>query len=251
MVALLSGAAALTGTILSVPLAATLGGVALFGSVAYIGYKSVPPKAMRASQFLNQQISIEDLLSLDEKIVRVVVVGASQSGKSTFLKRAQHRSAVPSRTNTVRAEMLMLPGDPPHYVALLDADGKEYVQQFEVSKEADFLILFVDHNASSVESLKSDERLADHDRFIEQIEPVIKRGTRLARLHLLFNKRDLWEAGQQSSELEQWFQNHVAAWKRIQVANELTFSIHSNNNAQDMAGMMENIRDFVADRNKA
>lgn len=176
------------------------------------------------------------------------MVGASQSGKSTFWKKAQHLSKIPPRTNTVQAEILMLPGDPPQYAALLDADGKEFIQQFEILKDADFLILFVDHNTGSTDPLKSIERLADHDRFIEQIEPVIRRGSTLPRLHLLFNKRDLWQNGSETLELNQWFDKHVADWKRINIASELTFSVHSNNNTHDMANMMEAIKEFVAAR---
>lgn len=248
MVALFSGAATLTGAIAAAPVATAIAGAALAGSVIYVAYRSIPPKSFKAAQLLGKQLSLEDLTSLDQNLIRVVVVGASQSGKSTFFLKAQQLSKNSSRTNTVQAEILMLPGNPPQYVALLDADGKEFVQQFEILKDADFLILFVDHSISATDPSKSADRLADHDRFIEQVEPVIRRGRQLPKLHLLFNKRDLWENSAEAPELLQWFDNHVADWRRINIASDLTFSAHSNNHTNDMANIMEMIRNFVSSR---
>lgn len=248
MVALLSGAATITGAIAAIPMATGIAGATLVGSILYVAYRSIPPKSVQVSQLLGRQLSLDDLASLEENLIRVVVVGASQSGKSTFLKNAQQLSTNSSRTNTVKIEILMLPGDPPQYVALLDADGKEFVQQFEILKDADLLILFVDHNASATDPSKSIERLADHNRFIEQVEPVIRRGRPLPKLHLLFNKRDLWENGTEAQQLSDWFDNHVSDWKRINIATELTFSSHSNKDTSDMANMMGIIRTFVSSR---
>lgn len=248
VVALISGGAAVTGLIVAAPIAIALGGVGIGGAIIFAGVRSLPPKLRTVADSLGQKLPLEDLATLDHPPIRLAVVGATQSGKSTFLSTTQHSAKSPTRTNKVQAEILMLPGNPPTYIALLDADGREFVQQFEIIKEADLLIVFVDHHISATEKIKSEERLAEHNRFIEQIEPVLKRIVPPPKIHLLFNKRDLWESGPDSAELMQWFQRHVADWKRINITNEFSFGFHTNNSTDDAAEIMGIIRGFVASR---
>lgn len=247
MFGLVGGAGAVAGTFASLPVATLVGGTIVVGAIIHAAWCSFPGKSLSVSEALGRKLSLAELDSLDECLLKLAVVGASQSGKSTFLNSVQHLSQSSSRTNTVQAEILMLPGHPPKYIALLDADGKEYVQQFEILKAADFFIIFVDHNISSTDGLKKVERLAEHDRFLEQVEPLL-RGRSIRKIHLLLNKRDLWEKGQDSVELTEWFERHVQEWGRMKIANEVTFSVHSNKDTQDMAKMMEFIRGFLSGR---
>ena len=250
MVAMIAGGgAALSGLIVAVPVATAIGGAVLVGAVIFAGVRSFPPKLSTAAESLGQKLSLEKLATLDHPPIRLAVVGATQSGKSTFLKSTQHSAESSTRTNKVEAEILMLPGNPPACIALLDGDGKEFAQQFEIIKEADLLIVFVDHNVSATNKIKSDNRLAEHDRFIEQIEPVLKRRSSRPKIHLLFNKRDLWESGPDSAELINWFQRHADEWNRIGITNDFSFGFHTNNTTADTAKMMAVIRDFVANRN--
>ena len=245
-VAAASGMTALGGAIVAGPLGAIVGGIGLALSLAYAGFKSVPPKSRASADLLGQHLPLDDLFSLEPPPLRLAVVGASQSGKSTFLSALQHSPKPPARTNKISAEILMLPGNPPKYIALLDADGAEFLQQFEIIKEADFLIFFVDHNETSEYSIKSSDRLAEHDRFIVQVEPALKKRGPLPKVHLLFNKRDLWENGTDSAVLRQWFESHAADWQRINVATDFTFGFHSNEKPQDIAKMMEIVRNFTS-----
>jgi len=247
MVGLLGGAGTVAGAFASMPIATIIGGAVVGGAIIHAAWRSIPVKSLSVSECVGRKLSIAELDSFEDSILRLAVIGASQSGKSTFLSSAQHLSQPSSRTNTVQAEILMLPGHPPKYIALLDADGKEYVQQFEILKAADFFILFVDHNASSTDGLKMAERLADHDRFIEQVEPLL-RGRSLKKIHLLLNKRDLWEGKSESVELMSWFEKHVQDWRRMGVADEVTSSVHSNKDTQDMAKMVEVIRVLLSGR---
>ncbi|HBE9178344.1 TPA: hypothetical protein KNH08_001192 [Serratia fonticola] len=248
MVALICGGAAVTGLVVAAPISTALGGVGIVGAIIFAGASSLPPKLRTVAESLGQKLPLEDLATLDHPPIRLAVVGATQSGKSTFLSTTKHSAKSPTRTNKVQAEILMLPGNPPAYIALLDADGREFVQQFEILKDADLLIVFVDHHISATEKIKSDERLAEHNRFIEQIEPVLKRRVSPPKIHLLFNKRDLWESGPDSAELMQWFQRHVTDWKRINIANDFSFGFHTNNSTDDTAEMMGIIRGFFESR---
>jgi hypothetical protein len=249
MVAVIAGAATVTGLIFAAPVAIAIGGVGLGGAIIFAGVRSIPPKLSTAAESLGQKLSLEKLAKLDHPPIRLAVIGATQSGKSTFLKRTQHSAESSTRTNKVEAEILMLPGNPPAYIALLDGDGREFAQQFEILKEADLLIVFVDHNVSATQNIKSEDRLAEHDRFIEQIEPVLKRRLSRPKIHLLFNKRDLWESGPDSTELINWFQRHADEWNRIDITNDFSFGYHTNNTTADTAKMMDIIRGFVANRN--
>ncbi|HJE67220.1 hypothetical protein [Pseudomonas oryzihabitans] len=248
MVALISGGAAVTGLIVAAPVAIALGGVGIGGAIIYAGVRSLPPKLRTAAQTIGQKLPLEDLASLDHPPIRLAVVGATQSGKSTFLSTTKHSVKPTTRTNKVQAEIMMLPGNPPAYIALLDADGREFVQQFEILKEADIVVIFVDHHVGATVRDKSEERLAEHNRFIEQIEPVLKRIASPPKVHLLFNKRDLWETGPNSADLKQWFDGHVAAWQRINLTNDFSFGFHTNNSTDDTAEVMGIIRSFVASR---
>lgn len=249
MVAVIAGAATLTGLIVAAPVAIAIGGVSLGGAIIYAGVRSIPPKLSTAAENFGQKLSLENLAALDHPPIRLAVIGATQSGKSTFLANTQHSTETPPRTNEVEAEIVMLPGNPPAYVALLDGDGTEFAQQFEIIKEADLLIIFVDHNVSATQNIKSEDRLAEHDRFLKQIEPVLKRRLSRPKIHLLFNKRDLWENGPDSAELINWFQRHADEWDRIGITNDFSFGFHTNNAAADTAKVMKIVRGFVANRN--
>lgn len=221
-------------------------GVAI--AVVYAGIKSYPAPKKSPADLIGKKLSFEDLVQLDTNPLLLAVVGASQSGKSTFLSTAQHNKKPSTRTNKVQGEIMMLPGKPPDYIALLDADGKEFYQQFELVEKADFIVLFIDHNKSSVDKQMSEERLKEHDNFIEQVEPVLKKRKNLPKIHLLFNKRDLWENESDSDYLKSWFEKHAAEWKRRNISKEFTYGYHTNMTTDDTATMMEVIRGCVKER---
>jgi len=247
MFALGSSAAALVGAFVAMPLV-ILGSVGLGGVLFYAGLKSIPPKVRSSSELIGSQLLLEDLSEIDPPILKLAVIGATQSGKSTFLAALQHSARAPTRTNRIYAEILTLPGSTPKFVALLDADGQEFYQQFEVIKKADFIVFFVDHNISSTEKNRAVERLAKHEEFKSQIEPVLRERKTSLRFHLVFNKRDLWEDSENSTELQKWFETQCLDWEKILKNDTFTFSLHSNKSVSDTAEMMEIIRQFSFNR---
>lgn len=248
MAGLISGGIAVTGVVLSAPIATGLGAFGFIGTLCYLGVRSFPKKMPQPAKMVGQELSLEELASVEPAPVRLAVVGASQAGKSTFLQTTLHADKAIARTNRVSAEMLMLSGDPPLYVALLDADGTEFVQQFEIAKEADFLIIFVDHSVSSTDLGMSESRLSDHRNFIAQIEAVLKRRESIPKLHFLFNKRDLWESGTDVNALTEWFETTVSEWRRLNLAQDFSYSLHSNREQSDIAKLIKEIRTFVSHR---
>lgn len=246
-VGLLSGLATMTGLVVAAPMATAIGGVGLLGAIIFAGRQSIPPKMRLAAHSLGEQISLLQLAEIDPPPFKLAVVGASQSGKSTFLSAAQH-SPSPNRTNRIYAEILMLPGNPATYVALLDADGAEFIQQFEILKEADLIFIFVDHNATPNFSGKSDERLKEHDVFIRQVKSAIKRRKILPDVHFLINKRDLWQSGSDAPELTSWYERHVEGLGDGNYALNFSCSMHSNWQTNDLTALMALIKKLISQR---
>lgn len=248
MTALVSTFIGLTGVVIAAPVVTLLGGVGVGGAVVYAGFRSFPPKIKTPAQLVGTQLSLAELHHLDPTPLRLAVIGASQSGKTTFLLNALHRPQTSTRTNSAYAEILMLPGDPPAYVALLDADGEQFVQQFEIAQMADLLIFIVDHSDIAFDPSMSAGRLTDHDKFFSQIESVLKKGMARPKAHLLFNKRDLWEGGTDAPALIKWFESHVDEWKKFGFVSDLSSGFHSNKRTDDMAVVIELIRKFASKR---
>jgi len=131
------------------------------------------------------------------------------------------------------------------YVALLDGDGGQLFQQFEIAKNADFLLVFVDHNDGDDETRRSMERITDHDMFLKQLESVLKDREPLSRLHLVLNKQDLWQKSKSAKELQEWFLEHARQWERIGIAKNITYDIHSNKSPSDVSQIIQHIREEV------
>lgn len=200
----------------------------------YAAIRGVPPKMRQASEFVGQNVSLETLQSINPPILKLGIVGYTQSGKTTFLKQALQQITETNRTSNVYATILTLQTSPTKYIALLDGDGEQFPQQYQVAADADILIVLVDHNQGNNMTEKSLDRIEDHNRFLKQLEYYIRSNKPLEKLHLIMNKRDLWESSTNSKELREWFENHVNDWKRSNIAKEVTSSIHSNLIANDM-----------------
>jgi len=247
-VALAGGLAGAGAAVVAAPLVAVVGGLVLGGALLFAAVKSFPPLRKTAGEMLGQKVTLDLLADVDPPPLRLAIVGSTQTGKSTFLSAAQQKAPTNSRTNKIYAEIMILPTNPPTYAALLDGDGKAFIQQFEIAREAEFLIFFVDHNNSATDGKKSDARLAEHDQFIAQMETTIQSTKRVPRLHLLLNKRDIWQNGGDERELEVWFKKHASEWKRLSLSDDFTSDTHSNMITSDGAKVMEQIRTYAASR---
>ena len=215
-----------------------IGGVTAGGALVYAACRGIPPKMLSAAELVGTDVPLRMLEAIDPPILKLGVVGTTQAGKTTFIQKALHRPPGTTRTNKVYAAVLALQTSPTRYIALLDGDGEQFPQQFEVSENADFLVVFVDHNQSDDGVAKSKDRLDEHDRFLKQLEFHIRRRGKLSRLHLLLNKRDLWERSKGAAELEQWLASHAQRWQNANMATETTLGIHSNMVVDDIGSVV-------------
>lgn len=222
------------GATVAAPVVLALGGATIGGAVVYAGYRGIPPKMLVASELAGSNVSLDALKDIDPPILKLGIVGYTQSGKTTFLKQSLQKSPKTTRTSKVYAAIMALQTSPTVYVALLDGDGEQLPQQFEVAERADFLLVFMDHNQGDKKVAKSKERIEEHDRFLKQLEFHIKKGGTHARIHVVMNKRDLWEQSKSADELLKWFGGHVNQWERVGVAAEITSDVHSNIIAADI-----------------
>ncbi|MEN3756541.1 GTPase domain-containing protein [Aeromonas veronii] len=195
--------------------------------ILYAVCRSIPPKLKSASEFVGQDIAIDELDDIFPPILKVGIVGSTQSGKTTFLRQALQKAPETTRTNRVYASIVALQKAPTKYIALLDGDGDQFSQQFQVAEHADLLLVFLDHSLGNDSIEKSTVRIEEHDRFIKQLISHIKNG-RIRRAHVLLNKRDLWETADDVSELKQWFEVHIQQLRQLGCIEHVTSDLHSN-----------------------
>jgi GTPase SAR1 family protein len=222
------------GATVAAPMLLITGVVTIGGAILYAGYRGLPPTLIPAKELVGKIIPLETLNSIERPVLKLGIVGTTQSGKTTFLKQVLQQPTETSRTNNVYASIVTLQTTPAEYIALIDGDGYQYDQQFQVAEHADFLIVFIDHSLGNQETNLSSNRLDEHDRFIGQLEPHTKRKNQVTKIHLLLNKRDLWQKSEDAEALTKWFENHASSLKKSMFPTEVTSEVHSNLNASDI-----------------
>jgi len=234
------------GATVATPIVIGVGGATVGGALVYAACRGIPPKMLSATDLVGIIIPLEALDRIDPPILKLGIVGYTQSGKSTFLKNALQKVPEVERTDKVYAVVITLQTSPPTYVALLDGDGEQLPQQFEVAENADFLLVFVDHNYGDDTTAKSKARIGEHNSFLKQLEFYIKKREPLPRLHIVLNKRDLWEKSKNANDLQEWFSDHVRQWKKVRIAENITSDVHSNMLSNDVNKIIHHIREQVS-----
>ena len=229
------------GATIAAPVVITIGGVTIGGALLYAGYRGIPHRMLSASEIVGTSPTLIELEDINPPIFKLGIVGYTQSGKTTFLRQALHQEPGTTRTSKVYATILALQSSPVTYVALLDGDGEQLPQQFEVAEKADLLLVFLDHNQGDDNIAKSKERLEEHDRFMRQLEFYMSRRKPLTHLHLVLNKRDLWERSKGADELRDWLAAHVSHLKGANICSDITSDVHSNLIASDISKMVRQI----------
>ncbi len=84
-------------------------------------------------------------------------------------------------------------------------------------------------------------RLEEHDRFIQQLEFYMRRRPPFKHLHLVLNKRDLWERSRKADELRDWLTTHALHLKEVNIASNITSDAHSNLIATDIGKVVRQI----------
>ncbi|HMU05634.1 MAG TPA: GTPase domain-containing protein, partial [Saprospiraceae bacterium] len=167
--------------------------------------------------------------------------GASESGKSTLVKRLISQPPENVRTSEVYATVFVLQSVPQKYVALIDGDGSQYYQQFKVAEYASSLIILLDHNISDKKIETNIDRIKEHDNFLYQLEAILKKDNKLSSLkyiHFLLNKRDLWENATDVKTLENWFSDVTTRWKNFGFSIDITSTHYSNKFPDDLVTLI-------------
>ena len=243
LLAILGIAFSSLGVVFSETTAIYVGVLSLAIVVIFTAWKSRPPKRLSVERLADQEdpISLRDLQHLDTPVIKLGLLGDTQSGKSTFRQIALQ--VQPRAQKTIRIDAIITPlrTSRPSFAALIDGDGTLYDQQLQICDHAEFILLFVDHNVGDHNSVVSQTRLEQHDTFLKQVQYRIG-NIRPRRLHFILNKRDLWEGAEGEDKLKTWFYSHVEAWTNSRMAEEITSSLHSNRSSEDINHVLTEIQ---------
>lgn len=235
---------AATGAVLAAPVVLGLGAALAVGVTVVCAYRAIPPQAFQAADLIGDRITDLSMIEqIDPRPSRIGFVGISRVGKTTLLSNlVAERPPANVRTEDPYATLMVIPGRPPRYAALIDAAGQQYSQQFQVVDEAEHLIVCLDHNSSDAEGSVIEERLRSQDEFLGHLAGHLKgRPGRLRAIHLVLNKRDLWEQTDHAQRARSWVDAQVAHWRMLP-GIKVTSAIHSNFNAADTTALVEVLR---------
>ena len=240
------------GSLASQPLLQVPGILVLVGIPIILACRSFPGRLLSVSSLATSQkpITLDQLGQLDAAVVSIGTVGEKRSGKSTFLQYALQRTLDPKKTTRIEARIVPVPNAVPQvFCALVDGDGGQLSQQFDVCDHVDLLFVFLDHSPSDQDPVLARGRLPSHDSFLSQLRSHLSREGRAAprRIHFVLNKRDLWETDAETEEvMVPWFCAVVTAWRSYGMAPTVTSSRHSNWDAKDVQEMLRTITDSVS-----
>lgn len=228
-------------------IAVGIGGFITFGTLGYSALKAVPPKLTDAHELLGKSLPLSDLDRLSAKIPSISIIGPSRAGKTTLRNRLSFLRNPTVRTNSLSVQIVSLPVAPTQYVALLDGGGHVYQHQFELAETCDHLCIVLDHNSSDTAPEPDGARIEKHADFLEQVSNSIReyRKSKLKTILFLWNKRDLWELGNEDSlaEFHEFQKETVASWRNANYASETFDTVHSNEVPDDVAKVVEH---FIA-----
>tara|TARA_R110002110_G_scaffold49502_20_gene146958 strand:- start:1661 stop:2485 length:825 start_codon:yes stop_codon:yes gene_type:complete len=252
IVGLLGVGTGVAGLVIAIPIVVGVGSALLASALGYCVYKGFPERMYKPSELLGQTSPPSILKSLSEHIPAIGIIGASKAGKSTFISHLITTPNPTERTQSVYATIFALQTSPVKYSALLDGDGTQYNQQFKVIDNSSILFVFFDHNASETLNEIDPERIIDHDRFLEQLEGYLKElsnqsSIKLDCIHFVLNKSDSWKENNEEDEQKiiSWYENILVNWRRLPYSKNISGSIHSNKNAEDIKSLLNVITGYV------
>jgi hypothetical protein len=240
---------------LSSPIAAFVGSLGILITTVAIGmavYKAIPPILKNPSDYVAKRLPLDELAEMDPSPLRLSVVGPPRVGKSTLVSRVRQQLPPNQRTNGVHAYIVSLQTAPPHHFAILDGPGQMFADQIQIGASADILCIILDHNDSDTEQDVDSVRIDEHIWFHEQIRGYFRnQNRRLAWVHLLLNKRDLWEnsSPQDLQILTEFLKRQEREWRQSNLAENVTSEKYSNNFPNDGVLLLNQVREFLEEHN--
>lgn len=184
---------------------------------------------------------IEKALQKFPNLHRVAVLGIGSCGKTTFLEKLlgldpkqEKPDATADPTATVcqtfvhPARQFLLLDAPGAYRKGVDGDPEIGFQRF-ICNKAEKIFILLDHfrGATNPKQRKSEseqkadvkERLEVHRRFLKQLlEELTASEKDKKQIYFLLNKSDAWKTLSFNNELEKWFRDLVAPWKKAGIS---------------------------------
>ena len=236
-------------------IAALMGSIGIVITTVAVGiaaWKAIPPVLKKSADLVGKRLFLDELTNIDPIPLKLSVVGTPMVGKSTLISRILQQVPPNQRTNSVYAYIAALQTVPPHYLAMLDGSGQMYADQFEIAASADVLCIILDHHSSDTERTVDEARIEEHLAFHEQLRGYLGRQTRkLTWVHLLLNKRDLWESAsaREHQTLIEFLQREEQLWRQSNVAKNVTSEKYSNCYPDDGGVLLQKIYELLREQN--
>jgi hypothetical protein len=216
-------------------------------AVVWILWQARPNVYLNPAHYINQALTLSELDKMLAPIPRVVLLGNSSVGKSTFMSRATHSLYIPRETAAPVATIVAVPDTkPPKYIALIDTVGRKYPSAANIALRADAAVLFLDNNDGNNDSALKQNRIKSHrDIARSNVGPALEESETCRFVAVVANKSDLWAADEKCSA------------KMSQLSEEIRDSIssatsghpveiiynHSNNNPEDVSSLIRKLGD--------
>lgn len=213
-------------------------------SLIWIICKSWPNSYLSLNDFQGHLVPIADINKIKPVPFTIGLIGRSKTGKTTFLHKISHIRNRLTRTSQIYTNIIDLPThlNPNGKLIIIDGDGKQFNQQFNIMSLVDILIIFFDHNDSSDNVKLNRGRLKNHKEFIEQVISNLKNSQNLKHIHLVINKFDLWGGTEENQYIIDWGTKIQSTLEESCEDIKVTTShTHSNNIQDSIAEILENI----------
>jgi GTPase SAR1 family protein len=215
-------------------------------------YQAWPEKVITIEKYNNKNIPLNEISMIHPLPFKIGVVGCSNSGKTTFLNKVNFNRSQLTRTNEIYASVFKLP---PRLsikkcnTVVVDGDGKNQSQQFDIMDHVDFLIVFFDHNEGNVNARVVQSRLDEHEKFIEQMIFHWKKCKNIKFVHLVLNKQDLWKNSADIKKLKDFLEKAILQLKQVGEFKVSASFNHSNNDSDCIAEVLEITSKYLGDFN--
>jgi len=236
-------------TAASGPLAVVVGGLGILltaGAAVASGTKSFPPRLVNPTDIVGEDKAIGQLDSLEPRVFAVGIVGPSEAGKSTLASQILHKPKPRGshRTQGVHCYIAALQTAPVMYIAMIDGPGDKFAAQFEVVEHSHIVLVALDHSDSGGVATEA-PRIAEHRRFQKQLRDyLVARSKTMEWVHLLMNKRDLWERGPHQDLLD-FLKVETDEWTKSNLSRRVTSAVHSNESAYDITELLKDVAAFL------
>jgi hypothetical protein len=192
-----------------------------------------------------KELPIADLQTINPRIAALGIVGVGSVGKTTLKARLLQMPSPdhPTQTQRVTIHVSALLRDPATYLAIVDGAGESAWQQGEIAEHSDILLVLLDHDDIAGPQLNED-RIRSHEQFGRQLRDQLTNHAHWrGPVHVLLNKSDLWERAEKEPKqrLLGFFAREAEKWKTA-FGDDVTSAEHSNDSADDIAHLIETIR---------